>query len=448
MVSQLITLCKFKNRSLFNDKNNKFDIESFTTKVKDLISQGEDINELDTENHNAFYYMSFDSHYNFNKDLFEFGISVGGDINKMQGSDTMFGLIVDRYQFIMQLAKEKNPELIIDENFYFDMIRYCVNVGHGNVTIKRGFEKKSIFKFIVENYHRTGIHKNVDMFKFLVNAGGDIYENMYHNLNLISYLCGDYVVDMFDIIKYCIESLNFKINDPNKHGVTAFMVLCNNSRRLTLDIFKYFVETGGDFNVKDNDGNNAFMILCNAYFDVDIMNYALGLCSHLLNEPNQYKETPFYALCFNRHTNRELIDLCLEKGANLNVISIRDNIGGGYCTGSDFPSKIKETPLYCGLCLNSAVNGLDLDMLKMFENIEFNLDFTEKIVSQCYGFYEQTTTPFIELCKHAKKMDYNMLEYCLKHKADKNKTQKIVVGRYQYAEKSAIDYLKKREFNV
>lgn len=104
--------------------------------------------------------------------------------------------------------------------------------------------------------YATRYRNKYDTIECIINAGK--FADEIRNTSLID-VCKNGA--SYGIIKYMIKNLHININERDKHGVTALMYAC--MRNPVLKCIKYMLACGADPNIRDNNGRNTLMYLCN-----------------------------------------------------------------------------------------------------------------------------------------------------------------------------------------
>jgi ankyrin repeat protein len=128
-----------------------------------------------------------------------------------------------------------------------------------------------------------------------------------------------------DEAKKYFDALKDK-NIRDRMGNTALYSLLRLSD-LDLEALKYFVDSGADVNYTNRDNKSALYELClNKYATYEIMEYFVNkIDPKLLNLQTKSKGiTPFNILVSNVYATEEMLQLFVDKGANINI---RNHVG-------------------------------------------------------------------------------------------------------------------------
>ncbi len=226
--------------------------------VKYLVSQGADINAMDTYGKTALMYAAQKGQLSIVKYL----IAQGADVNHKDSNGAT--ALTDAAQF-----------------GNLEVVKYLVSKG-ANVNDKRDNGQSALMEAVQS--------KNVELVKYLVSKGANINDKEYsygksalmiaYKLEIIQHLIanGANVNDTYsnasgsavllnmiyagescgrdlEAVKYLI-SQGADINSKEYNGTTALMLASSNQK---LDIIKYLIAQGANVNAKDNDGRSALM---------------------------------------------------------------------------------------------------------------------------------------------------------------------------------------------
>ncbi|KAJ6251354.1 ankyrin repeat [Anaeramoeba flamelloides] len=340
-------------------------------------------------------------------------------------------LIENKIKLDIYNKKKEIPflNLYLGKELDMELIKFTVNSLDKRHFLKRlNKNKQKLFHFLIMKQVI-----DVPLFKSLIKQKKIHIKALDDSNNtILHYLCKNQNADQ-KLLQYFLKKYkrNFFMK-KNKDAKTAFHILCFQSKNLTIDTLKLFLERGFKMNQTDKYKQSAFMLLCkNKSANTEILKYCINSLlrgknaipnAFDINRCDQESSTPLHHICQRSTHNEDLIKLFIENGATTTKINkLSTNPFQAYCRNAKHLSvNVLQLFVDNGILIGSKDNVNRRNLFYLFENSNLTIQSIQFFLNNNADINIKDTKKLTPLHRYLRRDGKNLgiVAFCLNNGAD------------------------------